>query len=211
MRWTKGDTVFLLLLALAVAIWSVLTPDEGAAQYSGGGIASIPVESGAPANPADGQQWVRSTDLQRFVYSSTLGKWLGELEVWNAGHVNANHTGFLQVNPRSVSDTTTGAEVGYSSDGVMRVMKAVGNAGNAPNCSVYVFSDQDTIAKLVWGGTDQMVWTPTADSSGGWIAPAARVVFDDTDVYSASYVPSAAPTNPTLSTFWIYVREEVTP
>jgi hypothetical protein len=168
------------------------------------------VEATDPAGPLDGQIWIRSTDLQRFTYSDSLSKWLGELRVLDYGHQNATYIGFLNHNPRTTTDTTTAAEVGYLMDGVQRLMKAELRGANTPtSCTTQVWADQTLAIKLSWENAQTSVVTPTADSTGGWVAAAERVVFADGSTISANtFTGTTAASNPTVS---LFIREEVTP
>lgn len=176
---------------------------------SSGGPVAVSVEATDPVVPLDGQIWIRSTDLQRFTYSDSLSKWLGELVEWEFGHQNATYAGFLQTNPRIASDTTTGAEAGHYADGTIRLMEAHLRATNAADNTTQVWVDQTLAIKLLWSGTTAVV-SPTADSTGGWIAPAARVVFAESTMVSADNITSGG-TDASLPYVKLYVREEVTP
>jgi hypothetical protein len=175
----------------------------------GGGPVSVSVEATDPAGPLDGQIWIRSTDLQRFTYSDSLGKWLGELVEWEFGHQNVTYAGFLQTNPRILSDTTTGAELGYYADGTMRLMEAHLRASNAADNTTQVWTNQTLAVKLLWSG-NTTVCTPTVDSTNGWVAPAERVVFAESTLVAANNITSSG-TDASLPHVKLYVREEVTP
>jgi len=199
MRWVALTLLVLILVAPMVM---------GQSGF-GGGPSSVPVEATDPSLPLDGQLWIRSTDLQRFTYSDSLSKWLGELVEWEFGHQNATFAGFLQTNPRIVSDTTTGAEIGYLADGVIRLMEVHLRASNAADNTTQVWVDQTLAIKLLWSGLTA-VNTPTVDSTNGWIAPAERVVFADSTVVSADNITGGG-TDASLPYIKMYVREEVTP
>jgi hypothetical protein len=159
-----------------------------------------------------------------------LSKWLGELRVLDYGHQNALYVGFLNHNPRTTTDTTTAAEVGYLMDGVQRLMKAELRGSNTPAamdgvqrlmkaelrgsntpaaCTTNVWADQTLAIKLSWENAQTSVATPSADSSSGWVAAAERVVFADGSTISANtFTGTTAASNPTVS---LFIREEVTP
>jgi hypothetical protein len=195
-----------LIMILSVALMG---------QMSSKGPESVLVQDTAPTSPVNGQSWLRGTDLQRFFYSDSLGKWLGESRMWGYGKSSADYTGFLNYHTSGASDTTTAAEVGAVAYGVVRIMNAVGRSSVAAASTTYVFAAQDTILKLVWDQTAGaiMEWNPTADSSNSWIAPSNRVVIPDGGVVSMAYVDSAGPgpDRPSASEVALWVREEVTP
>lgn len=177
-----------------------------------GGPVQLPVQTGRPSSPEDGEMWLRKTDLQTFFYSDSLDKWLGELVQWEYGYNGASYSGFLRCNPRMLSDTTTGAEVGYFADGAMRIMKAhlTGVKGSpVTGQSTYIYADQSVLMKFDWNAKNYVIALPSADSSTGWVAPSERVVVSSGVVISAEQVTgSVAQNNPLIS---IFLREEVTP
>lgn len=196
--------VLILLLVAAAAL--------GQSGMGKGGSFASAIQTGAPSFPEDGQTWVRKTDFQTFIYSDSLGKWLGELVLWEYGHANAVYSGFLQMNPRMLSDTTTSAEVGCFADGTMRIMRAfmVSSVAVPPTgSSTYVYADQSVLMKFDWANANYVVVVPTADSTQGWIAPQARVVVPSGAVVSLEQVTgTTAVSTPRVV---IYLREEVTP
>ena len=152
---------------------------------------------------------------ESYVYIDTSGVALGALQTIELGHNDTAYVGFLQMDGgRMMSDTTTGKENGYFADGVIRVMKITGTSTNGvgitPNCTSYVFSDQDTILKLVWNG-NRNVWD-SGDSGSTWIADSSRVVIDSSNVLSvANVAKSVGPQNPNQPHLSFYLREEIKP
>jgi hypothetical protein len=156
--------------------------------------------------------WVRKTDFQTFVYYDSLGKWLGETVMWEYGHANASFSGFLNANPRIQSDTTTGAERGYFADGTMRVMKAhlTGALGAPPTGqSTYIYADQSVLMKFDWANQNYVEVAPTADSTGGWVAPSDRVVVPNGMRVNVEQVTGTTATS--QPRVLLFLREEVTP
>jgi len=198
-----------LAFAALVLVAALAVNFESVAQHGppSGPIAAV-VDTAAPAGLADGSLWVRSTDLARFMYSDSLGKWLGELTAFEIGNNAASASGFLKFNPNSVTDTTTTQAIGPLCDGVLRLMKVEYNSTTAlAACTTYVFGNQTVAVKIVWDGKSDVV-TP-ADSGGQWIADSSRVVFTDGQTISAAQV-----TGGTLASApWmrLSLREEVTP
>jgi hypothetical protein len=196
---------FALTALIAAAIASAQTGGVG-----GGGISSQPIEPSAPANPVDGQMWVRKSDLQRFVYSDSLGKWLGEPYRIQAGRNALNFTGFLRMGevPSVASDVTQNGFMTALNDSA-RIMEVRGysqDAGTVAACTTFVFSAADTVLKLVWDNNRER-WTP---GGSGWVSAAPRVAVKPNTCISISIGAggSVLPDNPLM---WILIRDEVAP
>lgn len=208
-------TLFLILILTITVAWQ----HEVRGQASAGGgpsFSAATVSAAFPGNPADGHIYRRPSDHKLFTFSATFDRWIGVPEVWALGRNTADYNGFINIGAGNTqSDTTTDAEVGWRADATMRLMKVSGNSTSAANSTTYVFADQTVVVKLVWDAdsSGQQTWTPTADSSGAWIAPAARVAMSPGDILSAAYVDSAgpSPTEPSGSHMAFYFSEEVTP
>jgi hypothetical protein len=197
---------FALVLVAAIAL----------GQSGGGtGPAFVAVQAGAPSSPADGHQWIRSSDQRLFNYDATLDKWLGPEEIWVLARNTADQTGFINIPGNIQCDTTTGVEEGWRADATMRLMKVVGSTVTATASTTYIFASQDTIAKLIWDAdsSGQQSWTPQADSSQGFWAPSDRVIVSVGKYLIASHVDSAGPgpERPDANIMAFYMREEETP
>jgi len=195
----------LLPMVLAVAAAS-----PAFAQYKGGsgGPSSAQVEATAPTNPADGQIWVRSSDKQRFYYDAAFGKWLGDLVTIHVNRSAANATGAFRIGETATSNSLppyAGFDVAGDSLRIMGVNAKSYDTSTTATCTTFVFSDADTILKLVWDVNEE-VWTP---GGSGWVSPAARVAVGPGK--TISFYGSGGGILPDFPMMWFYCRKEVSP
>jgi hypothetical protein len=195
----RAGTALLFLVLLA----ATLAHAQGA--YKGDKSKTI-------GNFRAGTRMIDSTTYGTFTYFDTSATALGELILLEAAHVNVNYAGFMRYGDRMLCDTTTATPGGFPVFGTMRLMTATAiNANASTACTIAVRSDRDIIAKLVLGGA-RGNWIPSADSSGGWISPAARCVADSGDVITFEIVAAGGgAANPTRTLLHSYWREETLP
>lgn len=194
---SKKTAASLLLVLIFV------TSDSVEGQHGGGGgPTSVPVEDTPNPTPVDGELWVQPSDLQMFIYSDSLGVFLGS-EVWvNFDRAAAGASGFLRHGAQGIAtDTTvTGDKVrGFTCVNEMRLMTAYSGAttGTAPDCTTRVwYANAASATDLVWAGNTN-TWTPTDVTvpAGGVIAP--ELITNATD-----------PDNPNI---WMLWRAQVDP
>lgn len=196
----NGKSLLASLMILALLTFSV-----GQVRIIGSGVIE---DTGAPST---GSTWLHDTTKDVLHYSADFDKWIGP-----TFHVvfdkNANdHTGAMRFQA-IVNDTATGNQHGHFVRGRYRILGAymASTAADSPNCTTYVFADQDTVMKFDWGGSNQVTATPTADSSGAWIWASTRAIIADGTTISMYIKPAAAsPENPDQPLITLHcVREE---
>lgn len=195
----------LLILALLL-----LSAGGAAGQYggSGGGPASAAVEASAPANPVNGQLWLRKSDLRTFVWSDSLLKWLGSEQVIHVSRSAANASGAYRMGETATSIILpyTGYDVATDSLRIMEVVAKSGDVSTVAACTTFVVSDVDTILKLIWDANEER-WIP---GGSGWVSAAARVAIGPTKTMSVS-TGAGGSILPDFPHLWFFCRREVTP
>lgn len=190
------SVLLLLLLGMAGCVAARSQPQPGG---------SATMESETPTHVGDGQLWTRRTDYQQFVFVDTLDKWLGEQIVIGANRNNANHTGVLRVGETGMNNASPFH--GYTAFGdSLRIMRVIGKSVDVSttcSCTTFVFSDADTVLKLVWDSNEEL-WTP---GGSGWVSAAARVAIAPNKTMSV-YV-SAGGVLPDFPMMWFFLRPEV--
>lgn len=190
---------------------ALLIASPAAAQFGGGPSGALPVESSAPADPFDGQQWVRSSDLQRFVYSDSLGKWLGELVTIQANKNIGNATGVMNLGETGMTIAVAPYHGVFAWADSIRLMGARGKSfdvSTTASCTTFVAVDGDTTnLKLIWDANEEL-WTP---GGSGWVpADSIRVAFGQGETVSL-HIGSGGSVLPDNPLMWLLLREEVTP
>jgi len=200
-----------LFWAAALVVLAVVTLSE--AQYSGSGsFSSAPIETSPPPNPTDGQLWTRKTDLQRFVYSDSLGKWLGELQVIHFCRAAANASGQLRLGENATQNTTApynGFDVWGDSLRIMEVIAHSFDVSTVAACTTFVWASDNSALKLVWNSNTER-WIP---GDSGWISSqggAPRYAVPPGTVLGVTVGGggSVLPDNPNM---FFYCRREVVP
>ena len=177
-----------------------------------GGLGSAPstgqLEASTPGRPVGGQIWIRKSDLRVFVYSDSLGKWLGEETIIQTGRNNANHTGQLRFGEVGGNQGVPyqGFDVSVDSLRIMEVTAKSYDVSTTAACTTFVFSDADTILKLIWDANEER-WTP---GGSGWVSAAPRVAIAPGKTLSAT-IGAGGSVLPDFPLVWFYVRREVTP
>ena len=193
---------FLVLLgcALGLIVLMIYHPE---AQTMGSGKL-VNEQDAAPA--ASSTSWLRNLDKQEFVYSDSLGKWVGQpFTVWGTWN-GTNIAGPLKLTNGCIYDSTTATAVGWYMPETCQLMRAYWNASNTGAGINNVQTDimcrgtMDTTWALgAW--TDDWVVTPS-----GAIADSGAVV---TIYLTALGHPSSV--NPDHPCVWLEFRPVVTP
>jgi len=150
-------------------------------------------------------------ELDHLAFDDSLRSFLGPIETVKFGK-GANAVSGVIKNNWTNCDTTTGREMGWRARARTRVLgvDVMSKDTGAPNCSTYVFADQDTLFKLAWNGSASFSQDADLDSSAHWIAP-GNIIVTAGQVVSMYVVPNATSAdNPDHPVHQLYVaREEV--
>jgi hypothetical protein len=199
------------LLALASAVMFSPAQSQRRARQT------VPLDVAPSGVLANGEIWFRADTTAAsvvvegpFVYSLAESVSFGPEVQILANRRLANASGPLRMGETGTTPVNPG-EGGWMADRTYRLVKVRGvsaDASTTANCSTFIQSDEDTVLTLVWDANHEM-WNPTADSSGGWVAPAARVVIDSSDVLSLT-TGAGGSVLPDFPMVWLTLREEVT-
>ena len=164
--------------------------------------------------PAAPDTFLWSTDDNRYSYDVGWGVWIGTPERWDIGKDSTAFTGFLEHNSGAsftATDTTTGAEVGFTSSVDMRLL-AVELSPRVfdVDCTTQIWVDQTLAIKVAWDTTYSMV-VPSADSSGGWVAASDSVVFAADAVISADQICTGGTVDSPFLVLWVAEQVEPAP